>query len=164
MKVTNKEMKKFLNDVKDSLHQMPEAHAKYILEQYLGHPALKFGESPDLRCETESIGVEVTCRNENEFTGWLRDIANGKVFTGKADEAKKNLLDYFIRVKQGYLYRYTGLLSESCWNTLSNWEKEYWTSQIRDVMCVEASFFAMSGSDSVKFIKNALAKAVEKNE
>lgn len=156
------EDKKVRMNTTKALNQMPEAHAKYILEHYLSYPSLEFKDRPDLQCETESIGVEITCCDANECSGWLRDIANGRVFTKKAEEAKEKLLKYLLRQKQNYILFYAKLPSEAYWETLSDVQKEPYIQEVKRIMLVKASVFAMSGSDSVELITKVLAQAVDK--
>ena len=84
---------------------MPEAHAKYILEHDLQYPTLKQGDKPDLRNEFASIGVEVTVRDVDKWSGLLSDIANGKIFPEQAKAAEKELHKHFFALKKSRLYK-----------------------------------------------------------
>ena len=53
----------------EALNKMSETHAKYVLEHYLGYPLLEYKGRPDLQCEAESIGVKVTCCEEDRIYG-----------------------------------------------------------------------------------------------
>ncbi|WP_373166266.1 hypothetical protein [Agathobaculum sp. Marseille-P7918] len=78
-------------NVTEALNQMSETHAKHVLEHYLGYPLLERKGHPALQCETEPIGVEVTCCEENRIYGWLIDIANEQIFPENAKESKEKL-------------------------------------------------------------------------
>ena len=146
---------------KKALKQMPEALAKYILESYLGYPTLELRDRPDLQCKAESIGVEVTCCDENKIFGWLRDIATGRLFTKKTKDSEAELFDYMYKIKLLRIQFYVHMPSKEQWKTLSDGYKKFYIQEAKNLMRARASSIMMSGSDSLKLIINIITDAVD---
>lgn len=146
---------------KKALRQIPEALAKCILESYLNYPPLECRDRPDLQCKTESIGVEVTCCDENKFFGWLKNIATGRLFTTKSKDSEAELFDYMYKIKLLRIQLYVHMPSKEQWETLSDGYKKFYIQEAKNLMRVRASSIMMSGGDSQKRLMSAITDAVD---
>ena len=156
------EYEKSRKNMTKALNQMSETHAKYVLEHYLGYPLLERKGHPDLQCETESIGVEVTCCEENRIYGWLVDIANEQIFPENAKASKERLFGKLMWRKQYYAYRNNGLYPKEGWDLYSDAEKVFFIQKAKKVMSVKASALVIPECNSTELITKIIARAVDK--
>lgn len=144
------------------MNQITETRAGYILESCLGYPPLERRDRPDLQCKTESIGVDVTCCNENKIFGWLRDIVNGYLFPDNARKSEIILFNYMYDRKQGRTQLYAYMPSKDVRKGISDGHKEFFIQKAKKLMRVRASNIVMSGSSSVERLTNAIVQTVDK--
>lgn len=161
MKMNRLEYEKCRKNMTEALNKMSETHAKYVLEHYLGYPLLEYKGRPDLQCEAESIGVEVTCCEEDRIYGWLIDIANGQIFPENAKSSKGRLFWKLLWMKENYI-RHKGLYPKENWNWYSDAEKALLVQESKEIMSVKASAFAIPAKNPTELITTIIARAVDK--
>lgn len=145
----------------EALNKMSKTHAKYVLEHYLGYPLLEYKGRPDLQCEAESIGVEVTCCEEDRIYGWLIDIANGQIFPENVKKSEEKLFEKLLWKKRNYACLEYYMPPRACWKTFSDAERGIYIQKVKKLMHIRASALVIPERNSTELITKILVQAVD---